>query len=220
MSLSTIHPIHSRHSSHAAHEHAVHDMAPSITIKVVENEDERFKAMLVRAIVYMHEQQCPFSEEFDLNDHTATQIVGITPEGEPVLTARVRYFNGFAKIERLSIRSQYRGKGYAHRLLRFILALCRQKGFSLFYLHAQARLADFYQQYGFRVVGAHFTFSDHDYLEMVLHDHAEQQQPSYCIGTAPMLLNRPENSPGNAGPLERNGHAEEGGWRQAMMAKV
>ncbi|KAF1042876.1 MAG: Acetyltransferase [Herbaspirillum frisingense] len=87
------------------------DKTDDLTIKVVEDETERLKAMLVRGIVYMHEQQCPFHEEFDLNDHTATQIIGLTDAGEPVLTARVRYFNGFAKIERLSIRSEYRGKG-------------------------------------------------------------------------------------------------------------
>ena len=212
MQIMTIHPIHPGHP--------VHDRAEDLTIKVVENEEERFKAMLVRAIVYMHEQQCPFREEFDLNDHTATQIVGITAGGEPVLTARVRYFNGFVKIERLSIRGEYRGRGYAHRLLHFILQLCRQKGFSLFYLHAQSRLQPFYQQYGFRAVGDDFAFSDHDYLEMVLHEQDEKLQPSGYIGNSPMFLNLPENSPYQIGPLELRPVQEEGGRLQPMMAKM
>ncbi|PFH10269.1 putative GNAT family N-acyltransferase [Collimonas sp. PA-H2] len=180
----------------------VYPNSEELTIKIVENEDERLKAMLVRAIVYMHEQQCPFSEEFDLNDHTSTQIVGLDQDGEPVLTARIRYFNKLAKIERLAIRSEYRGRGYAHRLLHFILSICRQKGFSCFYLHAQARLQFFYEGYGFRPVGGDFAFSDHDYIEMVLEESEKQPQPSEQIGHWPMFLNRPENNLDQAGPLE------------------
>ncbi|AOY01921.1 GNAT family N-acetyltransferase [Jeongeupia sp. USM3] len=187
--------------------HQLHrNTAPAIgdlTIKIVEGEDERFKAMLVRAIVYMHEQLCPYSEEFDLNDHTATQIVGLTDAGEPVLTARIRYFNGFAKIERLAIREEFRGLGYAHRLLAFVLDVCRRKGFSRFYLHAQARLQRFYEGYGFRAVGNDFAFSDHDYVEMEMSDSEHTAQPWLHIGSKPTVLNRPESDLHQPGPQER-----------------
>lgn len=179
-----------------------------LQIKIVENEEERLKAMLIRAIVYMHEQQCPYSEEFDLNDHTATQIIGLVGD-EPVLTARIRYFNGFAKIERLAIRSEHRNRGYGHQLLTFILDICRQKGFSKFYLHAQARLQPFYEGYGFRTKGGEFGFSDHGYVEMVLDEKSAFPQPSLQIGYQPMILNRPENNFKMAGPLERRASIPE-----------
>ncbi|MEB0043348.1 MULTISPECIES: GNAT family N-acetyltransferase [unclassified Pseudomonas] len=177
-----------------------------LIIKIVESEEERLKAMLVRAIVYMHEQQCPFNEEFDLNDHTATQVVGLLA-GEPVLTARIRYFNGFAKIERLAIRAEYRRRGHAHQLLSFLLDICRQKGFSRFYLHAQIHLESFYAGYGFRSAGSQFSFSEHGYVEMVLEEDASFPQPSRHIGYHPMALNRPENSLHTAGPLEQRASA-------------
>lgn len=205
----TIHQLHP-----ASHGTPARRDTASLTIKIVESEDERLKAMLVRAIVYMHEQKCPFHEEFDLNDHTATQIIGLTADDEPVLTARVRYFNGFAKIERLAIRSEHRGNGYAHQLLGFMLNLGRQKGFSQFYLHAQARLQPFYQRYGFQAVGGDFAFSDHDYVEMVLNDRDQPAQPSQHIGQWPMALNRPENNLHRGGPLERR--AAMTGRRQAV----
>ena len=173
-----------------------------LIIKIVESEEERLKAMLVRAIVYMHEQKCPFDEEFDLNDHTATQVVGLIA-GEPVLTARIRYFNGFAKLERLAIRIEYRGQGYARQLLTFLLHIGRQKGFSRFYLHAQVQLESFYSSYGFRKAGTHFAFSDHGYTEMVTEEESPHAQPSAHIGVQPMLLNRPENNFHAAGPLEQ-----------------
>lgn len=190
-------------SIHTAYSAPVPTVQTPLIIKIVENEEERLKAMLVRGIVYMHEQQCPFNEEFDLNDHTATQVVGLI-DGEPVLTARIRYFNGFAKIERLAIRAEFRGRGYAHRLLTFLLNICRQKGFSLFYLHAQTYLESFYAGYGFRPAGNKFSFSDHGYLEMVLEEQATFTQPSEHIGYQPMTLNRPENAPYASGPLEHH----------------
>lgn len=188
-----------------------------LTIKIVETEEERLKAMLVRAIVYMHEQQCPFDEEFDLNDHTATQIVGLGDNGEPVLTARIRYFNGFAKMERLAIRSEFRGRGYAHQLLTFMLNVCRQKGFSRFYLHAQERLQPFYEGYGFQAVGGDFSFSDHGYVEMVMNEASHFPQPSLQIGSQPMALNRPENNFFASGPLERRAGMGE---RRFALAEV
>lgn len=189
-------------SIHSSQPDLITPARPALTIKIVENEDERIKAMLVRAIVYMHEQQCPFSEEFDLNDHAATQVVGLIAD-EPVLTARIRYFNGFAKLERLAIRSEYRGRGYAHQLLGFLLSICRQKGFSRFYLHAQVQLEGFYAGYGFSKAGTQFAFSDHGYTEMLLEEDSPAAQPSAHIGCQPMLLNRPENNFYAAGPLEQ-----------------
>ncbi len=173
-----------------------------LVIKVVENEEEKMKAMLIRAIVYMHEQNCPYQEEFDLNDFTATQIIGMI-DGEPILTARIRYFEGFAKIERLAIRYEYRGHGYGRKLISYLLGLCRQKGFTRFYLHAQERLQSFYESYGFKVIGDKFGFSDHGYIEMVLEDEERGKMLVDHIGYSPMILNRPENNMNDYGPLER-----------------
>ena len=37
----------------------------------------------------MEEQDCPYDEEFDLNDYTSTHIIGLNGT-EPILTARNR----------------------------------------------------------------------------------------------------------------------------------
>lgn len=171
----------------------------SLEIKIVQNEEERLKAFVVRSIVYIHEQNCPYGEEFDLNDFSATQILGQIA-GEPVLTARIRYFGGFAKLERLAIRPQYRGVGYGHQLLKFMLGFCREKGFQNFYLHAQERLQTFYEGYGFKRVGDSFAFSDHGYIEMVAS--LDLSNPGVPFGQNPMFLNRPEGAWDCAGPIE------------------
>jgi predicted GNAT family N-acyltransferase len=171
----------------------------SLQIKVVQNEEERLKAFIVRSIVYIHEQNCPYDEEFDLNDFSATQILGQI-NGEPVLTARIRYFGSFAKLERLAIRPQYRGIGYGHLLLKFMLDFCREKGFHNFYLHAQERLQAFYEGYGFKRTGDPFAFSDHGYIEMCAS--LDLAAPGALFGQNPMIMNRPEGAWGLAGPIE------------------
>lgn len=177
-------------------------MTPSnLKIKVVSNHDEMLKASLVRGIVYMHEQNCPYDEEFDLNDFTCTQIIGLL-QNEPILTARIRYFGHFAKFERLAIRSQFRGLGYGHLLIQFMLELVKQKGISQCYLHAQKRLASFYNQYGFNSIGEEFTFSDHDYIEMVCS--LKEHEPVFNIGQNPHIINRPEGFWHTQGPIENS----------------
>jgi len=170
-----------------------------LDIRIVKNEQDLAKAFAVRAIVYMHEQRCPYDEEFDLNDFTATQIVG-TLNGDPILTARIRYFSGFAKLERLAIRPEHRGKGFGHSLLQFMLNICEQKGYREFYLHAQKRLKPFYERYGFKTIGDSFSFSDHDYLEMYANQTVSPVHLTLAAGH--MVLNRAESSCLSVGPLE------------------
>ena len=128
-----------------------------LEIKIVSTPEEQLQAFAVRALVYMGEQNCPWAEEFDCNDYTATQVLG-TIDGEPVVTARIRWFGTFAKLERLAVRAQYRGAGYGCALLEFLIDLCREKGFAQVYLHAQTRLQRFYEKSGFRRVGKPFCF--------------------------------------------------------------
>lgn len=187
-----------------------------LTIKVVGNAEEQLKAFLVRGIVYMHEQNCPFAEEFDLNDFAATQILG-TINGEPILTARIRYFQGYAKFERLAIRVSHRGRGYGHNLLNYMIWLTRAKGIRKAYLHAQKRLAPFYEGYGFKVIGKEFSFSDHEYLEMVCMLDANAE--AINVGQNPDILNRPEGMFRRPGPIEL-GSAKENEAYQFELGKA
>jgi predicted GNAT family N-acyltransferase len=171
----------------------------TLDLKVVSTPDELQQAFAVRALVYIGEQNCPWLEEFDGNDFSATQVLG-TIDGEPVATARVRWFAGFAKLERLAIRAEHRGLGHGHALLRFLLDLCRKKGFSRLYLHAQARLERFYAGYGFARVGQPFVFSDYGYLEMVAE--LDDAGSILTLDDGPFVLNRPEGRWSEPGVLD------------------
>ncbi|MFD2263447.1 GNAT family N-acetyltransferase [Lacibacterium aquatile] len=168
-------------------------------LKIVSSAEELQQAFGVRILVYIGEQACPWAEEFDGNDFAATQILG-TVDGEPVATARIRWFQDFAKLERLSIRPEWRGGGNGHRLLQYLMEICRKKGFRRLYLHAQMRLASFYRGYGFEIVGQPFGFSDHDYLEMACN--LAESEDRLTLEHGPMVLNRPEGAWESVGVLE------------------
>jgi predicted GNAT family N-acyltransferase len=172
----------------------------NIDIHVVKNEEERMQAMLVRALVYMGEQACPYEEEFDLNDHAATQIIGLCGK-EPVLTARIRFFSGVAKLERLAVRKSFRGCGYGQKLLDFLISFCQMKGFNQVYLHAQSGKEGFYAKNGFEAINKGFDFSGYAYTEMVC-DVAPASN-AVKVSSGPMVMNRPEGIWDEVGPLEK-----------------
>ena len=92
-----------------------------VTVEVVRSMDEMARVIAIRGAVYMGEQHCPFEEEFDGNDFSATHLI-CHKDGEPVGCMRIRYFADFAKLERLAVRNESRNapaspaaRGHGHR---------------------------------------------------------------------------------------------------------
>ena len=130
-------------------------MEAPVLFRLADSPDDLLKAVAVRAIVFMDEQRIAYAEEIDGLDAGALQILGELA-GEPVATARIRFLGDTAKLERLAIRQAWRGQGLGDRLLEFMLATARARGFRQFKLHGQARLRAFYEKHGFRAEGAPF----------------------------------------------------------------
>ena len=136
---------------------------------IASQPDDLTKALLVRAIVFMEEQNISYAEEMDAYDHEALQIIG-NIQGEPIATARIRFLGDIAKLERLAIRKAWRNQGHGDRLIEFMLALARERGFRKFKLHAQARLRAFYEKHGFQAEGDPFLEADIPHLLMWKND--------------------------------------------------
>lgn len=176
--------------------------APQITVKVAQSIEEMMQAFAVRAAVFMSEQNCPYAEEFDGNDFSATQIICLVGE-EPAATMRVRYFAGFAKPERLAVRREFRKSGVAAEIIEFAVELCRRKGYQKLYGHAQARLVPFWERFGFKPTDRpEFVFSDHLYVEIEcdLEPHADP----VSIEMEPLRLIRPEGTWDEPGVLDQS----------------
>ena len=55
---------------------------PVVTIKLASTSDELMQCYMLRAAVFMGEQHCPYWEEYDGNDYTASHII-VYVDGEP-----------------------------------------------------------------------------------------------------------------------------------------
>ncbi len=109
----------------------------------------------IRNIVYIIGQDCPFDEEFDGFDEGAEHFLAYL-DGAVAGYCRLRMLDGKAKLERFAVYEEYRGKGFGKQLVKFLLDLCLDRGYSDIYLNAQVRAQGFYEALGFTACGEHF----------------------------------------------------------------
>jgi predicted GNAT family N-acyltransferase len=172
-------------------------------VRVARGFDDLLMVYAVRSAVYIAEQDCPFAEEFDGNDHCATHFIGFV-EGEPAGCLRARFFHDFVKLERLAIRKSFRRSSLAFELVREGIGMARRKGFRRVYGHAREGLEPFWARFGGKLVedSEPFVFSDHAYREMVL-----EIEPSFDaidLSSDPMVILRPEGDWDRPGVLEQS----------------
>jgi len=189
---------------------------PEITIKLASTSDEMMQCFMLRAAVFMGEQQCPYWEEYDGNDYTASHLI-LYVDGEPAASIRVRWFAGFAKLERAIILKRYRSYGLFLPFVHWAKEFCRKKGYPKAYLHGQKRLWPIFEKDGFRKVDDKvFHFSDHEYGAFACDLDVGENAPT--VTTDPMVLNRPEDKLDMPGILEesmdRGASNPHAGWTE------
>ena len=178
-----------------------------ITVTVARTFEDLTRVVSMRSAVFLSEQECPYEEEFDGNDLSATHLLGYVGD-EPAGCMRIRYFADFAKIERLAVRHEFRHTRLSFQLVRAGIQLCQKKGYRRLYGHAQKRLVNFWGRFGFKPLeGAEeFVFSDFDYVEIVAE--IDKSPEAIKIGDDPYVMIRPEGRWHEPGILERSSARE------------
>jgi len=141
-----------------------------ISVEVVRTLDQLTQVYALRGIVYVGEQACPFDEEFDGNDLCGATHLLARIGREPVGAIRMRWFAGFAKLERAAVLRRYRECGVARALWEASAALAARKGYRQMLGHIEPQLLEFWQSCaGFRLREgrATFRFSDREYVEVI-----------------------------------------------------
>ena len=174
-----------------------------LSVTVARSLEDVMRVMTIRSAVYMAEQECPYDEEFDGNDFSATHLIGYVGN-EPAACLRIRYFADFVKMERLAVRREFRKTRLAFKVVRAGIELCRAKGYRKIYGHSQKRLLNFWSRFGFRPFegGREFVFSDFDYVEVSLD--LTPNPKAISIGVDPYIMIRPEGRWHVPGILERS----------------
>lgn len=172
-------------------------------IKVARTLDDMMKVVAIRSAVFMSEQTCPYLEEFDGNDFSATHLIGYVGD-EPAACLRARFFASFAKLERLAVRHEFRNSRLSFDIVWAGIELARKKGYTQIYGHAQDRLVKFWSRFGARPMGDNrkLAFSDYSYTEMLLE--VEPHPDPLTLDSDPYELIRPEGEWHKPGILERS----------------
>lgn len=175
---------------------------PVVTIKLASTSDELMQCYMLRAAVFMGEQACPYVEEFDGNDYTASHVI-MYVDGEPAGSMRLRWFQSFCKFERCVVLRPFRGLGIHHEINAWCKEFARRKGYAKVYLHLQRRHMSMMEKEGFRRVDDRvFNFSDHEYY--AVYCELEPVAGAVKLDTEPMIMNRPEDRLDALGVLEKS----------------
>jgi GNAT superfamily N-acetyltransferase len=124
---------------------------------------------------------------------------------EPVGAIRIRWFAGFAKLERAAVLRRYRDHGVAHALWTASAAIAAQKGYSQILGHIEPRLLGFWERCaGFRLREgrAPFRFSDREYVEVIAELPARAD--AITLNAPPLVLLRPEGAWDAPGVLDES----------------
>jgi predicted GNAT family N-acyltransferase len=175
----------------------------ALSVTVARTMDDLARVIAVRSAVYIGEQRCPYEEELDGNDFSATHLLGFVGP-EPAGCLRLRFFADFAKLERVAVRKEFRNTNLAIKLARAAIELCRAKGYRRLYGNARSDLVKFWSRFGFHPVedARPLVFSDFDYAPMVL-DLPPHNDPVSVTGN-PYVILRPEGRWHEPGILERS----------------
>ena len=111
----------------------------------------------VRRAVFIEEQRIPEHEEWDDVDPVAAHVLAWTASAaekrELVGTGRLE---PTGKIGRVAVLPQYRGTGAGLTIMRRLVDLARERGFTEVYLNAQTYARGFYERLGFQADGPEF----------------------------------------------------------------
>ena len=117
--------------------------------------------------VFVAEQSVPQEIELDRDDKRALHFLAIKA-GKAVGTARVVMRHGNAKIGRMAVVKNYRGRGIGTKLLKRAIVTAKKQGAQKIYLHAQVPVIGFYEAMGFHCVGRVFSEAGIPHRKMIL----------------------------------------------------
>ena len=123
----------------------------SISYKEVKTINDFIDVIKIRTDIFIIEQKCPPGWEPDELDKKSIHFIAILNH-EIVATARLREEpKNTAKIERMAVRKEHRGKGIGLGLTKYVLNQALKKGFKKIFIQAQLHAQKMYEKAGFKI---------------------------------------------------------------------
>ena len=137
----------------------------SITVKLVETEDDMEAAIGIRFRVFVDEQSVPPEIELDEYDAQATHAIAVEG-GQAIGAGRMYLENGAAHIGRMAVDLAHRRRGVGGLVLRFLEEEAKVQGGTEIVLHAQEYVKAFYAAHGYTEHGDTFMEAGILHVEM------------------------------------------------------
>ncbi len=131
----------------------------------IATKEEMPAVFALRFEVFVDEQNVPREIELDEEDAHAVHL--LAKDGEPVVgCARIIFGDRDAHIGRLAVKRNWRGRGIGAAVCRYAMDVCRERGYSHIWLHAQLHAAGFYEKLGFHPIGDTFFEAGIEHVRM------------------------------------------------------
>src|SRR4051812_45325867 len=140
----------------------------TISVRLAESRSDVENCLRLRWTVFVEEQNVPPSLEVDNYDHAPKTVHALGFHGAiPAATGRVIFLeDGVAKIGRMAVIDDVRGKGLGLAALRFLEAEAKRRGARSVTLGAQVQARPFYEKQGYAAVGDVFDDAGIPHIEM------------------------------------------------------
>lgn len=126
----------------------------AIATRLAESRDDVRLCLRLRWTVFVEEQGVRPSLEVDEHDAAGAVHALALVDGVPAGAGRFIFVEpGVAKIQRMAVVDDVRGKGVGAALLRFLEDESRSRGARRFTLGAQTQARAFYEKQGYAAVG-------------------------------------------------------------------
>ena len=142
-----------------------------ITVRLAETAAEIATCLRLRWTVFVEEQGVRPSEEIDAHDRTDAVHALALVDGVPAGAARLMFLEpngepGLAKLQRMAVIDDVRGRGVGRALLAFLEAEARRRGARAFTLGAQTHARAFYEKQGYAARGGEFDDAGIPHIRM------------------------------------------------------
>ena len=139
----------------------------SIKIKLVKNNNELNQVYKIREIIFSREQGVSRNLERDIFDGVAKHVI-VLSKNNPIGCARMRFVNGKAKLERIALLKNYRGKGIGKKVIDYLIKYSKTKKVKKIFMNSQYYLKNYYTKFGFEPIGKPFMEAGIKYIKMCL----------------------------------------------------
>lgn len=140
----------------------------AVKFKEIKTTNEFIDAIRLRTDVFIIEQHFPPGWEPDEEDKTAKQFIALS-NNRVVATARFRETKkGEIKIERVATKKEFRHKGIAKALLKFMLKKILKLKPKIIFLYSQEPIQKLYSECGFKTASEPFDFNGILHIKMEL----------------------------------------------------